>query len=888
MPERFFILDGHSHCYQAYYAITAKLTTPDGKPANAVYGFTRMLQKLLREHHPEYVVVVFDTKYATHRHNSYAEYKANRKPTPDELQAQIPLIYKVVRAFNIPIYAARGYEADDIISALVKKLSEKNLEIIIATSDKDMEQLLSPQVKIFNAKKGVMINQEALFREKGIRPEQVVDVLALSGDSSDNVPGVPGIGNKTALELIQKWGSLESVLSSIDQISGKKRQENLRMFSDQARLSRKLLNLYSDIPIQIDMNACKLDTTENAKLKKLFREFGFNTLLADMVATAKTEEIRYPLINTGEKFHEFFGQLKNQKVFAVDLETTNAKPLQAQIVGISFSWHEKEAYYLPLMTPNGIEHLDSNVVLPKIRTVLEDENIKKIGQNIKYDLLVLRNNNIHLQGIVFDSMIASYLLNPVKRNHNLDDIAFEYLSYKTITTSELIGSGKEQIAMDRVAVDKVCQYACQDADVAFRLATIMEPLLKKEGLWHLFQNIEIPLIYVLAEMEWNGISLETHVLKEMSCSLTTKLQQLEKEIYASAGHEFNIDSPRQLSEILFEKLELPRLRKTKTGSSTDATVLTTLAWRHALPKLALEYRQLTKLKNTYVDALPDMINPGTGRVHTSFNQTVTATGRLSSSEPNLQNIPIRTDIGREIRRAFVPSEKDTLFLSADYSQIELRILAHFSEDAALITAFRQDKDIHSVVASAIYNVPIEGVTPEMRRNAKAVNFGIIYGLSEFGLSRDTGLTLEESREFINAYFSLYHGVKKYRDRVIEEAKACGYVQTLFNRKRSIPDIRSEDKKRRNLAERIAVNTIIQGTAADLIKVAMNNIHAKLKKGEYGAKLILQIHDELLFEVKENKLASTRSMIQEEMSHAVTLNVPVKINIKTGKNWMETE
>ncbi|HHT9113684.1 MAG: DNA polymerase I [Planctomycetes bacterium] len=888
MPERFFILDGHSHCYQAYYAITAKLTTPDGKPANAVYGFTRMLQKLLREHHPEYVVVVFDTKYATHRHNSYAEYKANRKPTPDELQAQIPLIYKVVRAYNIPIYAAKGYEADDIISALVKKLSEKNVEIIIATSDKDMEQLLSPQVKIFNAKKGVMIDQETLYKEKGIRPEQVVDVLSLSGDSSDNVPGVPGIGNKTALELIQKWGSLESVLSSIDQISGKKRQENLRLFSDQARFSQKLLKLYSEIPIPIDMNACKLDTTENTKLKKLFREFGFNTLLADMVATAKTEETQYHLINTGEKFHEFLEQLKNQKVFSIDLETTNAKPLKAQIVGISFSWQPREAYYLPLMTPNGIEHLDANTVLPKIRTVLEDENIKKIGQNIKYDLLVLRNNNIHLQGIAFDSMVASYLLNPVKRNHNLDDIAFEYLSYKTITTSELIGSGKEQIPMDQVAVDKVCQYACQDADVAFRLATIMEPLLKKEGLWHLFQNIEIPLIYVLAEMEWNGISLETHVLKEMSCWLTTKLQQLEKEIYASAGHEFNIDSPRQLSKILFEKLELPRLRKTKTGSSTDANVLSTLAWRHALPKLVLEYRQLTKLKNTYVDALPDMINQSTGRVHTSFNQTVTATGRLSSSEPNLQNIPIRTDIGREIRRAFVPSEKDTIFLSADYSQIELRILAHFSEDAALITAFQQDKDIHSVVASAIYNVPIEGVTSEMRRNAKAVNFGIIYGLSEFGLSRDTGLTLEESREFINAYFSLYHGVKKYRDRVIDEAKSCGYVQTLFNRKRSVPDIRSEDKKRRNLAERIAVNTIIQGTAADLIKVAMNNIHAKLKKGEYGAKMILQIHDELLFEVKENKLASTRSMIQEEMSHAVTLNVPVKINIKTGKNWMETE
>lgn len=847
-----------------------------------------MLQKLLREHHPEYIVAVFDTKYATHRHNSYAEYKANRKPTPDELQAQIPLIYKVIRAYNIPIYAARGYEADDIISALVKKLSEKNVEIIIATSDKDMEQLLSPQVKIFNAKKGVMIDQETLFREKGLRPEQVVDVLSLSGDSSDNVPGVPGIGNKTALELIQKWGSLESVLSSIEQISGKKRQENLKLFADQARLSRKLLKLYSDIPIRIDMNACKLDTTENTKLKKLFREFGFNTLLADTVATAKTEDTRYQLIDNAEKFNEFLEQLKNQKVFAIDLETTDTKPLQAQIVGISFSWQAKEAYYLPLMTPNGIEHLDANAVLSKIRTVLEDENVKKIGQNIKYDLLALRNNNIHLQGIAFDSMIASYLLNPVKRNHNLDDIAFEYLSYKTITTSELIGSGKEQITMDQVTVDKVCQYACQDADVAFRLANIMEPLLKEEGLWHLFQNIEIPLIYVLAEMEWNGVSVDSYILKEMSGNLTAKLQQLEKEIYTSAGHEFNIDSPRQLSEILFEKLELPRLRKTKTGLSTDANVLSTLAWQHTLPKLVLEYRQLTKLKNTYVDALPDMINPSTGRVHTSFNQTVTATGRLSSSEPNLQNIPIRTDIGRKIRRAFVPSENNTIFLSADYSQIELRILAHFSEDAALITAFQQDKDIHSVVASAIYNAPIEGVTSEMRRNAKAVNFGIIYGISEFGLSRDTGLTLEKSREFINAYFGLYHGVKKYRDTVIEEAKACGYVQTLFNRKRSIPDISSEDKKRRNLAERIAVNTIIQGTAADLIKVAMNKIHAKLKNGEYEAKMILQIHDELLFEVKENKLASTCSMIQEEMSHAVTLKVPIKVNIKTGKNWMETE
>lgn len=847
-----------------------------------------MLQKLLREHHPEYIVVVFDTKWVTHRHTSYHEYKANRKPTPDELQVQIPLIYKVVRAYNIPVYAAKGYEADDLIGTLVKLLSDKPVEIVIVTSDKDMEQLLSPQVKILNAKKGTIIDSESLLREKGIRPEQAIDVLALSGDTSDNIPGVPGIGDKTALELIQKWGSLEAVLANVNHISGKKRQENLRSFTEQARLSQKLLKLYSDIPIRFDVNACKLNTEENIKLKKLFKAFGFNTLLADMVATAKTEETRYQLIDTMEKFNTFLDQLKKQKVFGVDLETTSANPLKAEIVGISFSWEAREAYYIPVMAPEGTAHVDKDAVLSKIRPVLEDENINKIGQNIKYDLLLLRKYDILLQGIVFDTMIASYLLNPAKRNHNLDDIAFEYLSYKTITTQELLGSGKEQVTMDRVDVTRVCQYACQDADISFRLAVVMEPLLKKEELLRLLRDIEIPLIHVLAEMEWNGIHIDTHVLQDMSDNLTTKLQQLEKEIYVSAGYEFNISSPRQLSEILFGKLELPHVRRTKTGLSTDANVLATLAWQHTLPKLVLEYRQLTKLKNTYVDALPSMINQDTGCIHTSFNQTVTATGRLSSSEPNLQNIPIRTGIGREIRRAFIPSGNDAVFLSADYSQIELRILAHFSEDSALMTAFHQDEDIHSAVASAIYRVSIEHVTPEMRQNAKAVNFGIIYGLSDFGLSRDTGLSLEEAREFIKTYFDLYQGVKRFRDKVIEEARTRGYVKTLFHRKRFIPDLRSEDKKRRNLSERIAVNTIIQGSAADLIKVAMNKIHAQLKKGSHEAKMLLQIHDELLFEVHESKLALTCFMVQEEMSHAVTLNVPVKVNIKTGKNWMETE
>jgi len=887
MSERFFIIDGHSHCYQAFYAITAKLTTPDGKPANAVYGFTRMLQKILRLQRPDYIVVVFDTKSVTNRHQKYGDYKANRKETPKELQEQIPLIYKVVRAHNIPIYAAKGFEADDVIGSLVRLLTEKNVEVVIVTSDKDLEQLLDPHVKIFNAKKDMMIDQETLLKEKGIRPDQVVDVLALAGDVSDNIPGVPGIGNKTALELIQKWGSLESVFANIDHISGKKRKENLRAFVDQARFSQDLLKLHNDIALHLDIDECRLNLDENKERKKLYNLLGFKSLLADMVETVQNEEVCYELIDTDEKFHTFFNQLKDQSIFAVDMETTSTNPLEAQIVGISFSWCSKKAHYIPLMTPEGAKHLDLNTILPKLKIILEDNDVKKIGQNIKYDLLVLKKHGVFLQGISFDSMLASYLLNPTKRNHNLDDIALEYLSYKTITIKELIGSGKEQTTMNLVPVSKVCQYACEDADITFRLTGVMVPRLKEEKLWYLLQDIEILLIFVLAEMEWNGISVDIAILRQMSEELSEKLKKLEKEIYSVAEQEFNISSHKQLGEILFDKLELPKLKKTKTGSSTDANVLTSLSWRHPLPKLVLEYRQLTKLKNTYVDAIPGLLNPETGKVHTTFNQTVTATGRLSSSDPNLQNIPIRTDIGRQIRRAFVPSEENSLFLSADYSQIELRILAHFSEDPALLKAFHEDMDIHSAVASAIYGELPENVSTEMRRNAKAINFGIIYGLNEFGLSRDTGLSVKEATRFINAYFDLYKGVRQFRDKVIEETKKCGYIKTLFLRKRSVPDINSTNKKLKSLAERIAINTVIQGSAADLIKVAMNKIHMRLQKENYEAHMLLQIHDELLFEVKENKLEQTRLMVQEEMGHAVKLKVPVKVNIKTGKNWMET-
>ncbi len=890
MPEKLFIIDGHSHCYQAYYAIS-DLTSPDGTPVNAVYGFVGMLKRLIREQGPEYLVVAFDSKGPTFRHERYVEYKAHRKETPDDLVVQIPLILRILEAYRIPSYACEGYEADDIIGTLARQASGKNIETYIVTSDKDIEQLIDSDVKVYNQKKGKMLDLETLKKEKGITPAQVRDMLALMGDSVDNIPGVPGIGPKTALELINKWGSLEGILDHLDGLNGTKRMEKirdkLRASEEQARLSKELATIVVDVPVELDLEASRMDGTNEEELRKLFKEFGFNSFLAQMTSSTEVKKADYHVVNTPELFRRFLGDLSGQETFAFDLETTSLSVVEARIVGLSFAWKEDEAYYVPLMAPDG-KTLPEQEALDSLKPLLEDTGIKKIGQNLKYDCAVLKNYDIELRGIAFDTMVASYLLNPTRRRHNLDELSMYYLSHKTTPITELIGQGKSQLTMDLVGLEKAAEYACEDADIAYCLACRMRPLLEENGLMELFETVEVPLVGVLAEMEHTGIKVDVGLLKDMSEGLAKKLSALEGEIFGLAGEEFNIDSPKQVARILFEKLGLTPLAKTKTGPSTDARVLELLSKQHPLPALLLERRQLSKLKSTYVDALPKMVSAKTGRVHTSVNQTVTSTGRLSSSDPNLQNIPVRSDLGRQIRRAFIPSRDDLIFMSLDYSQIELRVLAHFSEDSALVKAFENDQDIHASVASEIYSVGLDAVTPEMRRAAKVVNFGIVYGLSAMGLSRDIGMTFKEAGAFIESYFQLFEGVRRFRDDAIEEARERGYVATILGRHRPVIGINAQNKQKRSLAERVAINTIIQGSAADLVKVAMNRISERLKETGSSARMLLQIHDELLFELPEKELDDTRAVVEKEMTQALELRVPIKVNVKTGKNWLEAE
>ncbi len=890
MPEKLFIIDGHFHCYQAYYAIS-DLTSPDGTPVNAVYGFVGMLKKLIREQGPEYLVVAFDTKGPTFRHERYVEYKAHRKETPDDLIVQIPLIFRILEAYGIPFYSCEGYEADDIIGTLARQASEKNVETYIVTSDKDIEQLIDSHVKVYNLKKDKTLDLETLKKEKGITPAQVRDMLALMGDSVDNIPGVPGIGPKTALELINKWGSLEGILDHLDGLNGTKRMEKirdkLRASEEQARLSKELVTIAVDVPVKLDLEASRMDGTNEEELRELFKEFGFNSFLVQMTSSTEVKKADYHVVNTPELFRRFLGDLSGQETFAFDLETTSLSVVEARIVGLSFAWKEDEAYYVPLMAPDG-KTLPEQEVLDSLKPLLEAPEIKKIGQNLKYDCAVLKNYDIELRGIAFDTMVASYLLNPTRRRHNLDELSMYYLAHKTIPITELIGQGKSQLTMDLVGLEKAAEYACEDADIAYCLACRMRPLLEENGLMELFETVEMPLVGVLAEMEHTGIKVDVGLLKDMSGGLAKRLSALEGEIFGLAGEEFNIDSPKQVARILFEKLDLTPLAKTKTGPSTDARVLELLSKQHPLPALLLERRQLSKLKSTYVDALPKMVSAKTGRVHTSFNQTVTSTGRLSSSDPNLQNIPVRSDLGRQIRRAFIPSRDDLIFMSLDYSQIELRILAHFSEDPALVKAFKNDQDIHASVASEIYSVGLDAITPEMRRAAKVVNFGIVYGLSAMGLSRDIGMTLKEAGAFIESYFQLFEGVRRFRDDAVEEARERGYVATILGRKRPVIGINAQNKHKRSLAERVAINTIIQGSAADLIKVAMNRSSARLKETGSSARMLLQIHDELLFELPEKELDDTRAVVEKEMIQALELRVPIKVNVKTGKNWLEVE
>ncbi len=881
--RRLFLIDGNSFCYRAYYAIRS-LTNSKGQPTNAIYGFVTMLNKIVKENSPDMLAVAFDLKGPTFRHKKYEEYKIHRKPMPDDLAGQIPHIKEMVEAYNIPIYEVQGYEADDVLATLARKAEANDIETVIVTGDKDALQLVGSHIKVYSPhKEGFIYDAKRVKETYGVEPDRMIDIMSLMGDATDNIPGVKGIGEKTAVELIGEFGSLDNLLKNVDKVKSQSRQKMLKDNEEMARLSRELAVLDTDVPMKIDFKELELKEPDREKLVELFKEFEFKSLLKEATPKEKLDST-YELIDSEKKFSGLVSELKGLKEFAFDFETTSVDPMLAAPVGVSFSWKIGEACYVPML-----KYFERDEVLEALKPIFEDAKIKKIGQNIKYEYVVLANCGIHLRCIIFDTMVASYLLNPSKLNHNLEDISIEYLNHKMTTPiEELLGKGKNAITMDKVDVDRVSDYCCEDSDVTLRLKKILEKEISNKGLDTLLYDVEMPLIEVLAAMEINGVAIDKDYLNDLSKEMAGKLDRLTKHIYRIAGEEFNINSPKQLSKILFEKLKLPVVKKTKTGISTNEEVLIKLASKHELPQVLLEYRELAKLKSTYVDSLPSLINPKTGKVHTSFNQTVTATGRLSSSDPNLQNIPVKTEEGRKIRRAFVPSGKDSVLVSADYSQIELRIVAHLSGDKNLIEAFRNDVDIHTFTASLVFGIGEEEVTGEMRSMAKTVNFGIIYGMSPYGLSQSLKIDVDKAKNFIDAYFERYPDVRQYLEGLVAEARENGFVTTLLGRRRYIPEINSSDMRMRQFAERTAINTPIQGSAADIIKVAMIAISDRLVKEKRSAMMTLQVHDELVFDVPKQELDEVVKIVKDGMERVIKLKVPVEAHIEVGKNWLEME
>ena len=913
MAEMLYIIDGHAQIYAAYWApMSRRLTSPGGEPTKVSYIFTMALLGLIQNRKPDMFVVAMDSKTPTFRSKIYPEYKAHRPPMPDDMPVQINRVEQILAAMKIPMLRVDGFEADDVIGTLAKKASRDGIDTCICAKDKDMYQLVDDHTYIFDIKKGEVLDDDTLFEKYKIKPEHFIDVLALRGDASDNIPGVPLIGEASAIKLIQEYGSLDNLYKNVDEIKGKK-GENLREFKEQAYLSKKLVIINTQVPIEIDYQKFRLKEPDKEKLGAIFTELGFSRLLAQMgivqsadfkpakpgnvdigmpkeligqPASAKTIAHDYQLVDTQEKFDEFFTALEKQKLFAVDTETTSIVAMRAGLVGMSFSWQPHKAYYLAVKAPMGLGHLDVDMVRRKLAPILADEKIKKIGQNIKYDMLVLQNAGMPVKGVYFDTMVASYCLDPLRNSNSLDNMAMDFLGYETIPISALIGKGRNQLTFDMVDTAAACEYSGEDADITYQLYDYLKDRLEKQpGLKKLFEEVEMPLVSVLAAMEYNGVSLDTALLKKMSGEIASAIEQLTDRIYKQAGLPFNIDSPKQLAEVLFDRLKLASVRFGKAGRSTDADVLEQLAEQHEIAPLVLEYRQLSKLQNTYVDKLGSLINPRTGRVHASFNQTITATGRLSSSDPNLQNIPIRTELGRKIRAAFIPKSKNDYILSADYSQIELRLLAHFSRDKTLLKAFAEDQDIHRFVASQIYGVPIEEVTDKMRSGCKAVNFGIIYGQGAFGLSRSIGISQAEAKKFIDDYFARYSSIRKFMDDVVADARRCGYAETILHRRRKIPDINSKNANKRAQSQRLVINTVIQGSAADLIKVAMINIQRKIEEEHLPVKLILQIHDELVFELPAADADKHAGWISREMTGAIKLDVPLKVDISCGPTWL---
>lgn len=919
--EKLFLLDAYALIYRAYYAfIKNPRINSKGLNTSAILGFVNTLEEVLTKEQPSHIGIAFDPAGPTFRHEAYEQYKAQREETPEGIRAAVPYIKDIIRAYRIPILEVSGYEADDVIGTLARQADARGVDTFMMTPDKDYGQLVTEHVKMYRPKYGdkefEVLGVEEVKEKYGLSsPTQVIDMLGLMGDSADNIPGCPGVGEKTATKLIQQFGSIENLLAGTDQLKGalKTKIENNR---EQIEFSKFLATIKTDVPIELDMEQLKKEEPDEEKLRSLFEELEFRTLLdrkfkkenpqptqdlfqdtlfADFTANSPEEsknssltkynkgDFDYQLIDTEEKRKEIIDLFFTNNFLSLDTETTGTDPISAKLVGLSFSIRENQAFYVPI--PQNDE--EAQKIVNEFKPIYENENILKIGQNIKYDLLVLQNYGVELKGKIFDTMIAHYLLQP-ELHHGMDYLAEVYLNYQTIHIEELIGSkGKNQKNMADLPPTAVYEYACEDADVTLKLKNVLEPLLKENDCDRLFWEIEMPLMPVLAYMERNGVCIDREGLKETSRLYTEEMNRIEKEIHELAGTDFNIASPKQVGEVLFDRLKIvDKPKKTKTGQYvTSEEVLESLRAKHPVMEKILEHRGLKKLLGTYIDALPKLVNPVTGHIHTSFNQTITTTGRLSSSNPNLQNIPVRNEYGKEIRKAFIP-EEGCLFFSADYSQIELRIMAHLSGDEHMIEAFRNGQDIHAATAAKIFKKSLEEVTKEERSKAKTANFGIIYGITAFGLAERMGVSRTEAKELIEGYFQTYPKVKEYMNRSIEMAREKGYTETVYHRKCHLRDINSHNAVVRGYAERNAINSPIQGSAADIIKIAMIHIYRRFREEQLRSKMILQVHDELNFSVYPEEKEKVQQIVIEEMENAYSMLVPLEADYGWGKNWLE--
>ncbi|WP_416197670.1 DNA polymerase I [Sporanaerobacter sp.] len=889
--DTLIIIDGSSLLHRAFYALPL-LSTKDGIYTNGVYGFLTMLYKITDEYNPKYLCVAFDMKAPTFRHLEFDLYKANRQKAPNELSLQFPILKEILKAMNINQIEIEGYEADDIAGTVARFGEEKNLNVILVSGDRDYLQLASDKSKVLVTKKGIteleVFDKEAMIDKYGITPEQFIDLKGLMGDKSDNIPGVPGIGEKTGLKLLKQFGSIENIYENIEEVSGNKLKESLIEYKQQAFLSRRLAEIVTSVPLELNLEELKYEEPDWEKLKEIYEKLEFKSLIEkipkDKIETNTKYYIsEFTLIESESKFHEIVDEILKSKAFAFKFVYGDDDILKSEILGIAIKPKGHSTYYI---------NFEGNELLLKFQNsfkeVFEREDILVSGHNIKNDILGLFKLGIKISSITFDSMIGEYLINPSETDYSISKLSNEYLNLNIEKEEELLGKGKNKKTYKALSIDERGQYFAKILDLVYMLEDKIVGIIESQGMKELYYDVELPLAEVLASMEYYGFKIDVEILKELGSEFDKEIDDLTREIYELAGEEFNINSTKQLGEILFDKLELPIIKKTKTGYSTDAEVLDKLKDKHPIVENILKYRQIVKLKSTYIDGLMNLVDKNTDRVHSSFNQTITNTGRISSTEPNLQNIPVKTEEGRKIRKAFVPQNKDYILIDGDYSQIELRVLAHISDDPKLKEAFYNNEDIHTKTASEVFNVPKEEVTSIMRSRAKAVNFGIVYGISDYGLSRDLNISRKEAKEYIDNYLKNYKKVKEYMDEIVEFGKKEGFVETILNRRRYLPELKSKNYVVRSFGERVAMNTPIQGSAADIIKVAMVRVYKELKLRNLKSKLILQVHDELIIETYKDEKDEVREILKNTMENSIKLNVPLKVDIMMGDSWYETK